>query len=66
MADLAITTDLNFLVVVPWVYQMMSLLEWNISSVKKKILKKGKENVHNNKLKVDMKNQSRLVYYYCH
>ena len=62
MADLAITTELNFLVVIPWVYQLMSLLEWNISSVKEKILKKGKGNVHNNKLKVDMKNQSRLVY----
>ena len=49
VADLAITTDLNFLVVIPWVYQMMSFLEWNVSSVKKKILKKGKENVHNNK-----------------
>ena len=33
LADLAITTDLNLLVVVQWVYQMMNLLEWNNSSV---------------------------------
>ena len=38
LADLAIATDLNFLVVIPWIYQMMSLLEWNISSVEEKKL----------------------------
>ena len=43
LADLAIATDLNFLVVIPWIYQMMSLLEWNISSVEEKNCKKEKK-----------------------
>ena len=40
---------------------MMSLLEWNISSVKKKILKKGKENVHINKINKSTHEKSKQV-----
>ena len=32
LPDLSITTDLNLLVVIPRIYQMMRLLEWNAGS----------------------------------
>lgn len=33
LTDLSITTDLHLLVIIPWVYKMMSLLEWNTGSM---------------------------------